>query len=84
MKYKVYEVGMTVDLASGLCLDKKNNDLMKSVYQAIEKNEFVDIHLMSTDGSKISENPIHINPHLIGYIWEMDRSSYPVHLGGKR
>ena len=80
MKYKVYEVGMTVDLANGLCLDKKNNDLMKSVYQAIEANEFVAIHLMSKDGSKISENPIHINPHRIEYIWEVDRGSYPVHL----
>lgn len=84
MEYKVYEIGTNIGLSGMFCVDKKNNDLLQSVYQAFDKNEFVAIDVMSKDGSKMSENPIQVNPRHIEYIWEVDRSSYPVHLGGKR
>lgn len=84
MKYKLYTIGTNNDLSRMFCIDKKNNDLMESVYQAFEKELFVDIHVMNKDGSKINENPIKVNPRFIEYVWEVDRDHYPVHLGGKR
>lgn len=84
MKYRVYEIGTNIGFSGMFCIDKKNNDLMESVYLAFEKNLFVDIHVMRKDGSKINENPIQVNPRFIGYIVEVDRDHYPVHLGGKR
>ena len=84
MKYKVYEIGADAHFSGMFCVDKKNNDLLQSIYKAIETNEFVNIHLMSDDGSKTVENPIQVNPRSIKYIWEVDRDWYTVHLGGKR
>lgn len=84
MEYKVYEVGASVGLSGTFCIDKKNNDLLQSIHEAIKKNEFVAIDVMSKDGSKFNDNPIQINPRHIDYIWELDHNSYPVHLGGKR
>lgn len=80
MKYKLYTIGTNNDLSRMFCIDKKNNDLMESVYQAFEKELFVDIHVVSDDGSRIIDNPVQVNPRFIEYIWEVDPSVYPVHL----
>lgn len=79
MEYKLYTMGTNNFLSRFFCIDKKNNDLMESVYQAIEKDLFVDIHVVRDDGSKANENAVQVNPRFIEYIWEVDRSSYPVH-----
>ena len=84
MEYKVYTIGTNNDLSSMFCIDKKNNNLMRSVYQAFEKNLFVEIHVVSDDGSKTTENAVQVNPRYIEFIWELDRSVCPVHLGGDR
>lgn len=80
MKYKLYTIGTKNDLSKMFCIDKKNNDLMESVYLAFEKNLFVEIYVVSDDGSKTIENAVQVNPRFIEYIWEVDPSVYPVHL----
>lgn len=84
MKYKVYEIGTKVGLSGVGCVDKKNNDLVKSIYQAIENNEFVAIHAASQDGSEIDDHTIQVNPRYIEYIVEMDLDNDLTPHGGKR
>lgn len=84
MEYRVYEIGAEVGLSGVGCVDKKNNNLVKSIYQAIEKNEFVAIHAASRDGSEIDNHTIQVNPRYIEYIVEMDIDNDPTPHGGKR
>lgn len=84
MKYKVYEIGAEFGLSGVNCIDKKNNDLVKSIHQAIEKNEFVAIHAASRDGSEIDNHTIQVNPRFIGYIVEVDIDNDLTPHGGKR
>lgn len=84
MEYKVYEIGTKAGLSGLNCVDKKNNDLVKSVYQAIENNEFVAIHAASQDGSEVDNHTIHVNPRFIEYIVEVDIDNDLTPDGGKR
>ena len=84
MKYRVYEIGTNISFSGMFCIDKKNNDLVKSINQAIENNDFVAIRGVSRDGSKIDNHTTQVNPRFIEYIAEVDRDHYPVDLGGKR
>ena len=84
MKYKVYEIGAECGLSGLYCIDKKNNDLVKSIHQAIENNEFVAIHAGSRDGSEIDDHTIQINPRFIVYIVEVDIDNDLTPHGGRR
>lgn len=72
MEYKVYEIGTEFELSGVYCVDQKNNDLVKSIHQAIENNEFVAIHAVSRDGSEIDSHTFQVNPRFIEYIVEVD------------